>query len=75
MSATEGIGRRNSIVEAVNSCRNRKLPMTRPAAMPSTIARMRPIAQPRRVRPRFVQKAGSPSSSTKVRKIVLAGGR
>jgi hypothetical protein len=49
MSATDGIGRRNSTVEAVTARSNGTLPISTPTATPATIATARPSAQPRRV--------------------------
>ena len=42
ISATDGIGRRNSIVEAVNSRGKRELPISMPSTTPATTAMARP---------------------------------
>ena len=63
MSATDGMGRRNSMVEAVNSRVNRELPIRMPRTMPATAAIARPSAQPCRVSRTAVQKVGWPTRS------------
>src|SRR5512132_3487820 len=73
--ATEGIGRRNSMVEAVAARRAGTLPISRPSPTPPATARARPMAQPSRVSPRATQNDGSPSSSARAAAIRLVGGR
>jgi hypothetical protein len=73
--ATEGIGRRNSMVEAVIALSSGALPITRPAATPISMARIRPIAQPRSVCPTAIQKSPSCTSRPSEEAIEVAGGR
>ena len=56
MRATDGIGRRNSMVEAVKRRRNVDEPTTRPMTTAATVEIVRPIAQPFRVSPVAAQK-------------------
>src|SRR5215218_469122 len=75
ISATEGIGRRNSMVEAVAARRAGTLPISSPSPTPPATATARPMAQPSRVSPRATQNEGSPSSSARAAAIRLVGGR
>ena len=75
ISATDGIGRRNSIVEAVIMRTIGMLPMMRPRTMPAMIAMDSPIAQPRRVSPSADQKSDRCASSASLPKISDRGGR
>src|SRR5829696_8634427 len=73
--ATEGIGRRNSMVEAVTARRAGTLPISSPSPTPPATARAKPMAQPCRVWPRAAQNEGWPSSSARAAAIRLVGGR
>ncbi len=75
MSATDGMGRRNSMVEAVTARSTGTDPITTPATTPATTAMARPRPQPVRVSPSAVQNASSPSSCHRARPISEAGGR
>lgn len=75
ISATEGIGRRNSIVEAVASRRYGTTETTSPTATLATTAAVSPSAQPVRVSPSAVQKAPSPASRPSAAAIRLVGGK
>src|SRR5918993_2631443 len=63
MSATDGIGRRNSMVEAVNSRVNRELPIRMPRTMPATLAIARQSAQRESVSRTACQKEACPTRS------------
>src|SRR5215216_5422881 len=73
--ATEGMGRRNSMVEPVAARRAGTLPSSRPSPTPAATATARPIAHPSRVSPSAVQNDGRPSSSARAPAIRLVGGR
>ena len=75
MRATEGIGRRNSIVERVARSRNRLEPMAKPSTVPATTAIARPIAQLTMVSPTSRQNCRSRSIPAKRTSTSLAGGR
>jgi hypothetical protein len=60
ISATDGIGRRNSIVDAVSARSTGTAPMTTPTATPASTAIASPITHVRRVWPSAVQNRLSP---------------
>ncbi|MEO5665494.1 MAG: hypothetical protein ABIR39_19690 [Nocardioides sp.] len=75
MSATDGMGRRNPIVEAVARRSTSTLPITTPTVTPATVAMLRPMAQPRMVSSSAVQNAPDESRAPSARAISLNGGR
>src|ERR1043166_4354138 len=74
ISATDGIGRRNSTVEAVTARSTGRLPITTPATTPATTAMTRPSAQVRNVSIRACQKSGRVACSASATAIGLVGG-
>ena len=75
MSATEGIGRRNSITARTAVFRTGTLPSRMPSGTPPATAMARPMAQALMVLQRLVRKSASPARLTARPRIVEAGGR
>ncbi|GAP47627.1 short-chain dehydrogenase/reductase SDR [Streptomyces azureus] len=75
ISATDGMGRRNSIVEAVAARRYGTTEISTPATIPAQDAIARPSAQPVSVSPSAVQKAKSAISSASASAMRLVGGK
>src|ERR1700754_1250307 len=74
ISATDGIGRRNSMVDAVAARSTGMIPMSTPATTPSTTAIARPSSQVRTVSTTASQNRSSPICSPSVARIRLVGG-
>ncbi|WP_354003097.1 hypothetical protein [Microbacterium elymi] len=75
MSATDGIGRRNSTVEWVARRRNGESPMTTPSTQASTTAMRRPSAQASMVSPTATQKSARAAICTSWGMTSVGGGR
>jgi hypothetical protein len=75
MSATEGTGRRNSIVEAVYRRSTSMLPSSRPREIPATSAMDNPIPHPSKVSVIASQNPGVCTSATIAVTIALSGGK
>ena len=75
MSATDGMGRRNSIVLWVARRRNVLLPMTSPRTIAATAAISSPRNQARTVCQTASQKPAEPCCSPSYSRTALAGGR
>ena len=75
ISATEGIGRKNSIVEWVSVRSTCELPMAMPITTPAITDMTSPIAQASSVSPSAVQNSALCSSLNSATMMVLNGGR
>jgi hypothetical protein len=74
ISATDGIGRRNSIVEAVAARSTGTEPISAPSASPAATASARPTSQVRSVWASATQNSGRPACPPSATAIRLVGG-